>query len=253
MKKLLGLVGYPLSHSFSASYFQNKFLTEGISDEFEYLNFEIENINSLQEILKTYPDLVGLNVTIPHKLSVIPLVNSHSDEAKEIGAVNTLTIKRNGGITIYGDNTDWIGFKNSLIQLIGEDRPKALILGTGGSSKAIRLVMKQLGIEYRSVSRNPDEMGQLFGYKDLNHDTIDQHKLIVNTTPVGMYPNNSKSPEIPYEAIGKDHYLFDLIYNPEKTRFLVYGEQQGAHVKNGLDMLKIQAEASWEIWKASLD
>lgn len=229
MKKF-GLIGFPLGHSFSKNYFEQKFIREVISD-CSYDNYEIEQLSEIPA------GLTGFNVTIPHKQHIIPLLRSIDAAAEQVGAVNT--VDRN----LCGYNTDVIGFEQSLLQLIGNDRPCALVLGTGGAAKAVTYVLRKLGIDYRQISRT----GALT-YHTLSDDMIRNHKLIINTTPVGMFPQIDAAPELNYEAIQSGHYLYDLVYNPAETRFMREGRIRGAWVKNGLEMLQSQAEAAWHIW-----
>lgn len=238
-----GLIGYPLGHSFSENYFRDKFKREQITG-CVYSNYEIETISGLQEILKD-PELEGLNVTIPYKESVIPFLHKKDPVVAAIGASNCIRI-RDGILT--GFNTDVIGFEKSLVEKLSARDKYALILGTGGSSKAVAWVLQQKGIHFLYVSRRPGGKTDRISYQDLNRELIQKHTLIINTTPLGMFPKTSTCPELPYEFIGAGHYFFDLVYNPSKTIFLEKGEVAGARVKNGNDMLSIQAEASWEIW-----
>lgn len=251
MKKLLGLIGYPLSHSFSEKYFKSKFEREGLTSDYDYKNFELSNLSSLNRIIEDNPELVGLNVTIPFKQDVIPFLSKLSSAAESIGAVNNISIKRETSkISLEGENTDWIGFSHSLQNMIGEARPKALILGTGGSSKAVEYVLKSLGIRYKLVSRKCKSKNCI-DYQSLTPEGVSDSKLIINTTPLGMFPLTDNMPDIHYKSLTDQHFLFDLIYNPDQTRFLKQGVQQGCKVMNGLEMLQLQAEASWEIWNIS--
>ena len=244
--KHLGLIGYPLSHSFSVKYFSEKFSREGIS-EFEYLNYPIQSVQELKPMIEEKEDLIGLNVTIPHKEAVMPLLNEIDPEAAEIGAVNTIRIMRSSGkIHLKGYNSDAYGFRESLLPLLGASHQNALVLGTGGASKAITHVLEQLGISYQYVSRTPAK-DQLH-YLDLCYSVIKKHTLIINTTPLGTYPNTSAFPNIPYDLVTSGHILYDLVYNPPETEFLRFGKQKGATVMNGHEMLILQAEKSWEIW-----
>jgi shikimate dehydrogenase len=239
---MYGIIGYPLLQTFSPGYFNKKFEEEGIHDT--YQKFPLDRIDDLRHVLKSHPDLKGLNVTIPYKQAVIALLDELDDTAQQIGAVNTISIK-NGKLKGY--NTDTIGFINSLKPLLKPQHNKALILGTGGASKAVAYALKNLGISYRFVSRNKEE-GQ-FIYEDLNDEIIKEHKLIINTTPLGMVPQEEECPGIPYEALTAEHLLYDLIYHPEETVFLQKGKAKGTQIKNGYDMLIGQAEAAWEIWQ----
>lgn len=240
--RTFGLIGYPLGHSFSKKYFSDKFEREGITGNV-YESFPIEQIGQLEELLISNPDLAGLNVTIPYKEQVIQYLDSMSPVVEEIGACNCIHIQDG---RLIGHNTDVIGFSKSLLPKLKSHHNKALILGTGGSSKAVAYTLKELRIPFLQVSRTPIE--GMIGYEEIDQSMLEAHTVIINTTPVGMYPNIDKAPAIPYEFIGADHYLFDLVYNPERTRFLQEGASRGATVENGSGMLVIQAEASWEIW-----
>jgi shikimate dehydrogenase len=235
-----GLIGYPLSHSFSQKYFTEKFEREGIRN-CRYDNFPIADISKLKNIIESNPDLEGLNVTIPYKLQVIPFLQETSH--LPIPACNCIKISA-GRLSAF--NTDVTGFEKSLQAKLKPYHRQALVLGKGGASEAVRFVLTKLQIEFIQVSRHP-EPGELT-YEDLTEKAIREHLLIVNCTPLGMYPKVTEAPPIPYGGIGKDHFLFDLIYNPETTVFLQKGLERGALVQNGLDMLVIQAEESWRIW-----
>ncbi len=244
--KLLGLIGYPLTHSFSEKYFAEKFSSEGI-EGYDYRNFPIPGIGSLKGLISGEPGLLGLNVTIPYKEQVLPYLDEIDSEAGEISAVNTIKICRiDGKMHLKGYNTDVYGFRESLIPLLQGHHKAALVLGTGGASKAICHVLKHFGIDYQYVSRKY-KPGHL-EYKDLCLSVIRNHKLIINTTPLGTYPDTSTFPDIPYDILTPDHLLYDLVYNPPLTEFLRLGQQKGASVKNGLEMLELQADRSWEIW-----
>lgn len=247
--KMYGLIGYPLQHSFSSKFFNEKFQQEGI--DAEYVNFEIEHIFELRKTLVFNPHLKGLNVTIPHKEAVIAFLDDISPEAKEIGAVNTIKIERSFGNTygykLKGYNTDYVGFKNSISPLIHPDiHQQALVLGTGGASKAVCKALQDLGISWTYVSRTPRE-GALT-YDMLTPEIISEYNIIVNTTPVGTFPNVEASPNIPYQALTSQHLLYDLVYNPTETAFLKQGRNMGATIKNGAEMLQLQALAAWDIW-----
>lgn len=242
MIKSYGLIGYPLSHSFSKKYFTEKFQRESIADHV-YELFPIESITRLPEILSNNPTLAGLNVTIPYKEQVIDFLDFSSSVVEEIGACNCIKIK-DGKLTGY--NTDVIGFTKSLEPKLKSSHKKALVLGTGGAAKAVYYALKQKGIEFLQVSRKSS--GQTITYADINEQLLKEHTLIVNTTPVGMYPDVDDAPDIPYQFLGPEHYLFDLVYNPSMTKFLSEGKKRGTEIENGADMLVIQAEASWEIW-----
>ncbi len=242
-----GLLGFPLGHSFSRNYFNQKFEAEGI--DAEYVNFEIPDIKELKTILKENPDLRGLNVTLPYKTQVIPLLDELDEDAKQIGAVNVIKFKKGlfGKTKLKGYNSDIIGFKESIEPQLKEHHTKALILGTGGASKAVFHGLKQLGIDPVYVSRTPGEFN--ITYNEITADTMDKYKVIVNTTPLGMHPHINSCPDISYEYITPDHLLYDLLYNPDETLFMKKGKEKGANVKNGLEMLLLQAFAGWEIWQ----
>ena len=239
-----GLIGYPLGHSFSISYFNQKFADENI--DAEYVNFEIPSIDDLQEILDTNPDLLGLNVTIPYKEKVIPFLDSISPEAQAIGAV--IRIKHEGRkVKLKGFNSDVIGFTQSIEPMLDKKwHQKALVLGTGGASKAITYGLKSLGIEPVYVSRY--QRPGTIQYEQITPEVVKEYNVIVNCTPLGMYPHVEECPLLPYEAMDSHTILYDLIYNPDETLFMKKGRKQGADVKNGLEMLLLQAFASWEIW-----
>lgn len=238
-----GLIGYPLSHSFSQKYFSEKFRRENLSD-CVYENFPIKSIYDLKEIIRQNPDLEGLNVTIPYKQVVVPQLDHHSPATLPIQACNCIKIK-GGETTAY--NTDIVGFEKSLLKKLKPSQRRALILGNGGATEAVRFVLKKLDIQFKIVSRSIHNASDLV-YEDLTRDLIEKSLLIINTTPLGMFPNPDQFPLIPYECIGPEHFLFDLIYNPAKTLFLQKGEERGATIQNGADMLVIQAEESWNIW-----
>ena len=242
-----GLVGYPLKHSFSIGYFNEKFSSEKI--EAEYINFEIPDINNFPEIIQANPNLHGLNVTIPYKEKVIPYLDELDKQTAAIGAVNVIKIIRNKGgkPKLIGYNSDIIGFTQSIQPLLQSHHKKALILGTGGASKAVFHGLKNLGIEAKFVSRTA-RFGMLT-YEELNAEIIKEYTVIVNSTPVDMYPKVDACPDIPYEAITSEHLLYDLLYNPNITLFMKKGEAKGAVTKNGLEMLLLQAFAAWEIWQ----
>lgn len=242
-----GLVGFPLGHSFSKGFFTDKFSTEGI--DAEYLNFEIPRIESLHEIISSQPNLRGLNVTLPHKQTVIPLLDELSDEARAIGAVNVIRISRTSqGIRLKGFNSDTIGFSNSIRPLIKPHHRKALVLGTGGASKAICYSLDTMGIAWKYVSRTP-RPGML-AYADLTQDILNDHHIIINCTPVGMFPHTDACPPIPYDCLSDAHLAYDVVYNPTTTLFMQKAKEHGAVTKNGLEMLHLQAIAAWEIWTA---
>jgi len=237
-----GLIGRTLTHSFSKNYFTHKFKEVGIADSV-YENFELKTIEEFPQLFDSHPDLKGLNVTIPYKEEVLPYLTSMNDVVKEIGACNCIKVV---GKDLIGYNTDVVGFQNSLQPKLKPHHKKALILGTGGAAKAIRYVLQQLRIDYALVSRRKKE--NELGYEDVGDDVLAAYHLIINTTPLGMYPNTNADPPIPYEFITPQHFLFDIIYNPAKTKFLCEGEKQGAQIANGYEMLIGQAEESWRIW-----
>ena len=245
-KLKFGLVGRDISYSFSRSYFANKFRSENL--QHTYVNFDLKSINELDSIIKSTPNLKGLNVTIPYKEEVMPILDNINKRAKKIGAVNTIRITRYQ--KLIGYNTDYYGFKNSLKPYLKKHHKRALILGTGGASKAIAYALKKLKIDYDYVSRSEKE-GVKFLYSDLTNEIISTYNIIINCTPIGTFPNVNECPDIPYEAITDKHILYDLIYNPEQTKFLSCGDMKGASTINGLEMLRLQAEKSWEIWNKS--
>ena len=236
-----GIIGYPLGHSFSRGFFTEKVAREGI--DAQYLNFEIPDVAMLRNVLRDNPELRGLNVTLPHKQAVIPLLDELSDEAREIGAVNVIRV-RDG--KLKGFNSDIIGFTESIKPLLKPHHKKAIVLGTGGASKAICVGLKRLGIEWKYVSRTPHE--GMLTYSDLAPEVMEEYTVIVNCSPVGMFPKVDEAPAIPYELLTPKHLLFDCVYNPEDTLFLKRGRERGAMGKNGLEMLHLQAIASWRFW-----
>lgn len=241
-----GLIGFPLVHSFSKQFFTEKFKTEGT--DAQYLNFEMETVDGLADLIKSRPCLKGLNVTIPHKQNVMPLLDEISDEAREIGAVNAIAIgrKADGTPILKGYNADVIGFEKSISPLLKAHHKKALILGTGGASKAVGYGLRRLGLETLFVSRTARE--GVITYQDLSAKVMGEHTVVVNCSPLGTFPKGDTCPDIPYNLIGKEHLLYDLVYNPAKTLFLQRGEAQGAVIKNGLEMLHLQALASHNFW-----
>ena len=243
----LGLIGKSLSHSFSKLYFEEKFHREHIPD-FSYDLFELSDIQQITDFIRLHPDLIGFNVTIPYKRQIIPFLDHLSKEAAAVGAVNTVVIQHlNSQIITTGHNTDIIGFRESLEGITIPDR--ALILGTGGASAAVTYALEKMGCRSTVVSRNP-ERG--LPYSGLTPDLISEHVLIVNCTPLGTYPNINDTPDIPYEGISGEHFLYDLVYNPSETAFLKEGTRRGAKVQNGLQMLHAQAEAAWSLWHTPL-
>ena len=240
----LGLIGYPLVHSFSKKYFNEKFDNENIKNV-SYQNYELKNINELKSLIKRNSDLRGLNVTIPYKEKVIKYLDKIDEKYLNIGAVNVIKIIDN---KLFGINTDYEAFKITLKEWLDNSfNSKALILGTGGSSKSVSLALKELNIDHNFVSRKKRK--NVFSYEELlDIKTFSNYKLIINTTPLGMYPKINLLPNIPYSLITKNYYLYDLIYNPETTKFLEKGKRKGAKIKNGLEMLHLQAELSWNYW-----
>ena len=241
-----GLIGYPLGHSFSKKFFNDKFATEGI--DAQYINFEIPSIDDFPYVIADNPELRGLNVTIPYKQQVMQYLDAISPEAEAIGAINVIKVEHNGGkTTLTGYNSDVIGFVNSLRPLLQPHHKKALILGTGGASKAIHYgLTEKLGIEPLFVSRTPRE--GMITYGDITVDMLKDYEVIVNCTPTGMFPHIDECPPLPYEALTPDNLLYDLVYNPEETLFMKKGKEQGTIVKSGLEMLLLQAIAAWDFW-----
>lgn len=244
MKRTFGLIGKKLSHSFSKDYFEKKFLQLGVNDE--YKNYELDSIEQFSSLFSG-ENIAGLNVTIPYKESVLPFLNSLSAEAREIGAVNCIQIKNS---QLVGHNTDFYGFKQSIKPFLEPQHERALILGTGGSSKAVAYALKSVGVDVFFVTTSQKKGSNYFFYSELNQIILNAFKLLVNTTPLGMFPEVDNSPAIPYEFIGKEHLCYDLIYNPEETMFLKKSKEQKAVTMNGLSMLQLQAEKSWEIWNS---
>lgn len=240
-----GIIGCPLEHSFSKSFFNQKFADEGIDAEYE--TFEIHSIESLIEVLDSTPTLRGLNVTIPYKEKVISYIDILSPEAREIGAVNVVKVTRKDGKTVLkGYNTDAAGFTKSIEPLLSPTNTKALVLGTGGASKAVTYGLRQLGIEPVLVSRY--QRPGTTRYQDITPEVLHEYNVIVNCTPCGMYPHVDECPALPYDALDNTNILYDLVYNPDQTLFMKRGAARGATVKNGLEMLLLQAQLSWEIW-----
>ena len=240
--RLFGLIGYPLSHSFSKKYFTEKFEKEKLAS-CKYELFPIATVTELKDLIKKNPELAGLNVTIPYKEQVLPLLDESDAIVSKIKACNCIMIFDG---KLKGFNTDVTGFEQSLKEKLQPHHTNALILGGGGAAKAVEFVLRKLNIEFRYVSRKPSVHN--YSYEQLTPDIIADHTLIINTTPLGMYPSVNEAPPIPYDALNGSHYLFDLVYNPDKSLFLQKGEQQGAVIKNGYEMLVIQAEESWKIW-----
>ncbi len=242
--KVYGLIGNPLSHSFSQKYFTEKFIEENISN-CVYLNFETPDLDAEIINLKNNFDLCGLNITIPYKSRIISFLDEISEECTEIGACNCIKITQKKWL---GFNTDVTGFEETFKPHLKPNHKKALILGTGGSSKAVAYVLKKLGIEYLFVSRQNSLEKSVITYSEITFATMNEFTIVINTTPAGMFPNVHLSPELPYQFVSANHYFFDLVYNPSKTLFLSKAENRGASIENGGEMLRIQAEESWRIW-----
>jgi shikimate dehydrogenase len=242
MAALLGLIGFPVAHSYSADYFKQKY-------NCNYTLFPLESVDLFPELLQNHPNLKGLNVTIPHKQQIIPYLNDLDETAKAINAVNTIVIDwQDNGPHLTGYNTDVIGFKKALLEFLPHGlMPKALVLGNGGSAKAVTYALEQIGIKYSLVSRTPKK--NELSYKEVQASHINEHQLIINTTPLGMSPNTAVAPDLPYSLLTAKHFLFDLVYNPEETLFMKKGILAGARVTNGLSMLYAQADAAWSCWK----
>ena len=244
--KLYGLIGYPLGHSFSKQYFTEKFVKEGIKDcAFE--GFPIPAIDEFPALIKAHPDLKGLSVTIPYKEQVLQYITELSEEVKFIGATNSIKISGN---KLIAYNTDIIGFEKSFLKSLKPHHTKALVLGTGGASKAVQYVLRKLKIDFLVVTRSPQLKTGEINYGDINEKMMGEYTVIINSSPVGMYPNVDVCPDIPYQFLTGDHYLYDLVYKPEETLFLKKGKEKNAVVENGYDMLLLQAEASWKIWNS---
>ena len=246
--KIFGLLGKNIEYSFSRGYFTKKFDKLGLENH-KYVNFDLENISEFPALVKARgKNLIGMNVTIPFKQEVIQYLDKLDKTAKKIGAVNTIKFTKRGNLKGY--NSDIVGFENSLIPLINDGHKRALILGTGGASKAIAFALKKNGIKFKFVSRNPRKKKEI-SYNDLTEKVLHKYQIIINSTPVGTSPNINKYPDIPYQFLTKNHLLYDLIYNPEVTAFLAKGRDKGADIKNGFEMLQFQAEESWNIWNNS--
>ena len=248
MKDKYGLIGNPLGHSYSHTFFNNKFKKEG--RDAEYFKFPIPDISELLNIIKDNPELKGLNVTIPYKEQVIAYLDELDENTREIGAVNVIKfIRENGTLKLKGYNSDLIGFQNSIAPLINGNHKRALILGTGGASKAVSQAFRNMKIEYTFVSRAKNTDNTIH-YSDLNKSIIEEHTIIVNTSPVGTYPNVDECPDIPYQYLTNQHLLYDLVYNPPLSKFLESGQKYGAIIKNGEEMLRLQAIGAWNIWQS---
>lgn len=243
--RTFGLLGRSLAHSFSQTYFSQKFDRLGL-DDCRYELFELAEISELPQLLARHPDLAGLNVTIPYKEQVWPLLTRVAPSAALVGAVNVIEFAPDG--SLVGHNTDYVGFRESLRKFYPATSPdrRALVLGTGGAAKAVRVALRELGIAHWLVSRDP--LSANLTYEELTPELLAAHPLIINTTPLGTYPATTECPPLPYAALTPQHYLFDLIYNPRETLFLQHGQASGAHTHNGFEMLELQAEAAWDIW-----
>ena len=238
-----GLIGKDIDYSFSRSYFNEKFKNEGLNHN--YVNFDIDSIEEFSNIISSTKNLKGLNVTIPYKEAVIPYLDKLHKTAKKIGAVNTIKITKKG--KLIGYNTDYFGFEKSIEPLIKKHHKKALILGTGGASKAIAYALERLNIKHQFVSRSQSKKN-VISYDSLTENDIKSHQIIINCTPLGTYPKTNECPDILYDAIDNTHLVFDLIYNPEETKFLTIAKIKGASICNGSKMLELQAEKAWNIW-----
>ena len=252
-----GLIGHPLGHSFSAAFFAEKFAREHIDARYE--NFDLAEVNDLRDWVSTHPELVGFNVTIPHKQAVVPQLDSLSPEAEAVGAVNVVRVRRTngGGLRLDGHNSDLLGFTRSIAPLLCPHHRRALVLGTGGASKAVVVGLRRLGVEPTYVSRRAASPLPVDGvpvpvitYAELSAPVLAAHTVIVNASPVGMAPAMENAPDLPYDALTSTHLLYDLIYNPAETRFLHEGKLRGCTVKNGLEMLHLQALEAWDFWNA---
>lgn len=243
MKALYGIIGKSLSHSFSPQYFKNKFEVEHI--DAQYVKFEIEEITDFPKIIKENPNLKGLNVTIPYKTAIMPYLDELDERAKAIGAVNCIKVADG---KLFGYNTDVLGFKNSLEPLLDVQHKKAIVLGDGGAAQAVKFALNELYIPYISVVRNSSIVNNSITYEMLKLQNLVDYQIIINTTPVGMHPNINDKPDINYEQLNNTHILYDLIYNPIQTEFLIIGKSKGCKIKNGLEMLHLQAEEGWHIW-----
>lgn len=244
--RVFGLIGKTLKHSFSKGYFTQKFAALGLTD-CRYENFELPSIDDFKALLDSHPELEGLNITIPYKEAVLPFLDVQIEVVKAVGACNCIKISDG---KLYGFNTDAVGFRQSLQKVLKPHYTKALVLGTGGAAKAVHYALKELGIASVPVSRNKVPNGVT--YAELSREIMEEHLLLVNTTPLGMYPNVHEAPSLPYEYLTPQHLLYDLTYNPAKTLFLQKGEERGALICNGQEMLELQAEESWRIWNSPL-
>ena len=247
-KHIYGLIGYPLVHSFSRDFFNQKFMAENI--DAQYVNFEIMDIGQLMEVIAEYPNLKGLNVTAPYKEAVIPLLDSLDDDAREIGAVNVIRLihdPRSGDfVELRGYNSDVAGFEKTIPSFQSPSRTSAMVLGTGGAAKAVSAALRRHGINVQLVSRRKSERTLI--YEEITRSMVTDHKIIINATPVGKYPDDDKFPDFPYRFLTKEHFCYDLVYNPEETLFMKKSAQYGAETKNGIEMLLLQAFDSYRIW-----
>lgn len=248
--KTYGLIGYRLGHSFSQKFFTQKFASENLQ-EHEYVNFELDRIEEFPEIFERGMNICGLNCTIPYKQQIMRFLDEIDPEAAQIGAVNTIKISgENGRRMLKGFNTDLYGFEHSIRPMLGEKHRKALILGTGGASKAVKYLFNRMGIGYLSATTKAERAEKEIGYDELTEALMQEYLIVVNATPLGTFPKVDTCPDIPYRHITPDHVLYDLVYNPEETLFLKKGKLQGARTKNGLEMLHLQAIRAWEIWNS---
>ena len=242
--RLFALIGFPLTHSFSEKYFNEKFKKEGITNTV-FKSFSFEHIDTIKEIIDTNPNLKGFAITIPHKKAILTYLNEATEDVHLMGACNCVRIDDG---KLIGFNTDVIGFERSFIKKLQPHHKKALILGHGGAAAAVQFVLRKLEIEYCFVSRKRNEEEDILSYDELNPEIISEYQIIINTTPLGTFPNVDGAPDIPYHLLTPNHYLFDLVYNPAETKFLRQGKEQGATVENGYEMLVLQAEENWKIW-----
>ena len=248
--KTYGLIGHRLGYSFSKGFFTEKFEKENLQ-EHEYVNFELNSINEFPGIFEKNDHIAGLNCTIPYKQQIMPFMDEIDQEAAAVGAINTVKIIRDAGkMKLKGYNTDVYGFENSLKPLLNEKHEKALILGTGGASKAIKYILGKLGIDYLSASIEAELFEKEIRYEQIDGNLLKEYLIVIHATPLGTFPKVDACPNIPYEKLTSDHVLFDLVYNPEETLFMKKGKEQGATIKNGLEMLHLQAKKSWEIWNS---
>ncbi|WP_321286010.1 shikimate dehydrogenase [uncultured Sunxiuqinia sp.] len=248
--KTYGLIGYRLGYSFSKGFFTDKFEREGLK-EHEYVNFELNTISEFPSIFKKNDHIAGLNCTIPYKQEIMPYLDEVDEEATQVGAINTVKIIRSADQTkLKGFNTDIYGFENSLMPMLNKKHKKALILGTGGASKAIKHILDKNNIDYLSASIEEELFEKEIRYEQIDESLLKEHLIIIHATPLGTFPKIDNCPSVPYEHITSDHVLFDLVYNPELTLFLKKGLEKGASIKNGLEMLHLQAIKAWEIWNA---